>query len=75
MHILESERLILRPPCRADVAAMAGWLGDYQVAFTSAGLLALVAAGLVIRIGRKATPAEGKTRPVLNLEAEAPTGS
>ena len=31
MHILESERLILRPPCRADVAAMAGWLGDYQV--------------------------------------------
>jgi len=31
VHILESERLILRPPCRADVAAMAGWLGDYQV--------------------------------------------
>jgi [ribosomal protein S5]-alanine N-acetyltransferase len=31
MHILESDRLILRPPCRADVAAMAGWLGDYQV--------------------------------------------
>ena len=32
MHILESERLILRPPCRADVIAMAGWLGDYEVA-------------------------------------------
>ena len=31
MHILETERLILRPPCRADVVAMAGWLGDYEV--------------------------------------------
>ena len=31
MHILESDRLILRPPCRADVIAMAGWLGDYEV--------------------------------------------
>src|SRR5690348_16991494 len=31
MHILETGRLILRPPCRADIAAMAGWLGDYQV--------------------------------------------
>ena len=28
------------------------WLGDYQVAFLSAGLLCLVASGLVIRIGR-----------------------
>ena len=28
------------------------WLGDYQVAFISAGLLCLVASGLVIRIGR-----------------------
>ena len=31
MHILETDRLILRPPCRADVIAMAGWLGDYEV--------------------------------------------
>jgi MFS family permease len=30
------------------------WLGDYQVAFISAGLLCLVASGLVIRIGRAA---------------------
>jgi predicted MFS family arabinose efflux permease len=28
------------------------WLGDYQVAFISAGLLCLIASGLVIRIGR-----------------------
>ena len=30
------------------------WLGDYQVAFISAGLLCLIASGLVIRIGRAA---------------------
>ena len=30
------------------------WLGDYQVAFISAGLLCLVASGLVIRIGSAA---------------------
>jgi [ribosomal protein S5]-alanine N-acetyltransferase len=32
MSILESERLILRPPRPSDVAAMAVWLGDYDVA-------------------------------------------
>jgi RimJ/RimL family protein N-acetyltransferase len=32
MFILESERLILRPPRPADVPAMAAWLGDYDVA-------------------------------------------
>jgi MFS family permease len=32
--------------------ALRTWLGDYQVAFLSAGLLCLVASGLVIRIGR-----------------------
>ena len=32
--------------------AVRTWLGDYQVAFISAGLLCLVASGLVIRIGR-----------------------
>jgi MFS family permease len=30
------------------------WLGDYQIAFISAGLLCLIASGLVIRIGRAA---------------------
>ena len=29
--ILESERLILRPPRHADIQAMAVWLGDFQV--------------------------------------------
>ena len=32
MCILESERLILRPPRPSDIQAMAVWLGDYDVA-------------------------------------------
>ena len=32
--------------------ALRTWLGDYQVTFISAGLLCLIASGLVIRIGR-----------------------
>ena len=32
MAILESERLILRPPRPADIPDMAVWLGDYDVA-------------------------------------------
>ena len=32
MCILESERLILRPPRPSDIAAMTVWLGDYDVA-------------------------------------------
>jgi ribosomal-protein-alanine N-acetyltransferase len=32
MPVLESERLILRPPRPSDVAAMTVWLGDYDVA-------------------------------------------
>jgi len=32
--------------------ALRTWLGDYQVAFMSSGLLCLLAAGVVIRIGR-----------------------
>jgi RimJ/RimL family protein N-acetyltransferase len=32
MTILESARLILRPPLAADVPAIAAWLGDYEVA-------------------------------------------
>jgi [ribosomal protein S5]-alanine N-acetyltransferase len=31
VSILESERLILRPPRHADIQAMAVWLGDFQV--------------------------------------------
>ena len=31
MAILESERLILRPPRPADIPAMAVWLGDFSV--------------------------------------------
>jgi sugar phosphate permease len=34
--------------------AMRTWLGDYQLTFISAGLLCLIASGLVIRIGRPA---------------------
>jgi len=36
--------------------ALRTWLGDYQVTFISAGLLCLIACGLVIRIGK--SPAE-----------------
>jgi predicted MFS family arabinose efflux permease len=38
------------------------WLGDYQVAFICAGLLSLLAGGLVIRIGRAS---RGDSRPAL----------
>ena len=31
MCILESDRLILRPPRPVDIAAMVVWLGDYNV--------------------------------------------
>jgi len=36
MCILESERLILRPPWPTDIEAMAVWLGDYDVASMTA---------------------------------------
>ena len=40
----------------ASIALGAGllrtWFGDYQVAFMLSGLLCLLAAGLVVRIGR-----------------------
>jgi sugar phosphate permease len=38
--------------------ALRTWLGDYQLAFISAGLLCLIASGLVIRI-RRAAPSTG----------------
>jgi MFS family permease len=47
--------------------ALRTWLGDYQVTFISAGLLCLIACGLVIRIGR--SPAQVQAPPRL---AEAP---
>jgi sugar phosphate permease len=55
--------------------ALYSWLGDYQVAFMSAGLLALIAAGLVIRIGRRPTPETDKAFSARSLEAEASAGS
>jgi predicted MFS family arabinose efflux permease len=39
--------------------AMRTWLGDYQLTFISAGLLCMIASGLVIRIGR-AAPSPGR---------------
>ena len=38
--------------------AVRTWVGDYQLTFISAGLLCLIASGLVIRIGR-AAPSPG----------------
>jgi len=40
------------------------WLGSYQVSFMSAGLLCLIAAGLVIRIGATSKGGVLPTRPV-----------
>lgn len=56
--------------------ALYTWLGDYQISFMSAGLLCLVAAGIVIRIGRtKSSPKSGK-RLVPSAEVvEIPVGS
>ncbi len=42
--------------------ALRTWLGDYQVAFMSSGLLCLIAAGVVIRIGR------GSSQPALPVQ-------
>jgi sugar phosphate permease len=45
--------------------ALRTWLGDYQVAFMSSGLLCLIAAGIVIRIGRGSAAAPAlPARPV-----------
>jgi sugar phosphate permease len=40
--------------------ALYTWLGDYQVSFMTAGVLCLLAAGMVIRIGRSSST-KGKT--------------
>ena len=48
--------------------ALRTWLGNYQIAFMGAGLLCLVAAGMVIRLGREA---RGPAVPARSLETEA----
>jgi sugar phosphate permease len=48
--------------------AVRTWLGSYQVAFMTSGLLCLLAAGLVIRIGQAS---KGGVLPVRPAEAEA----
>lgn len=50
------------------------WLGDYQVAFMSAGLLCLVAAGLVIRINQPSKD-EGELAPLPRLKVSASAAS
>jgi hypothetical protein len=45
---------------------MRTWFGTYQFTFLAGGLLCLIAAGLVVRIGR-GTPAPVAARPALNV--------
>jgi hypothetical protein len=52
--------------------ALHTWLGNYQISFMSAGLLCLVAAGLVIRIGRGV---QGAGVPARRLEPDAAAAS
>jgi len=44
--------------------AVRTWFGDYQLAFMTSGLLCLLAAGLVIRIGRARSPEVAAPLPV-----------
>src|SRR5579883_114892 len=44
--------------------ALRTWLGDYQIAFMSSGLLCLIAAGVVIRIGRSSSRPLLPARPL-----------
>ena len=37
------------------------WLGDYQVTFMGAGLVCLIAAGLVLRIGQASRPVPARS--------------
>jgi sugar phosphate permease len=58
----------------ATIAFTAGalrtWLGDYQVSFMLSGLLCLIAAGMVIRIGRSARlPLPAEPAPALATNA------
>ncbi len=49
------------------------WLGSYQVSFMTAGVLCLLAAGMVIRIGRS-SPSKGKTVKVPQPEPQPQAG-
>lgn len=51
--------------------AMHTWLGSYQVTFLTAGVLCMVAAGLVVRIGRTGRGERASERTI-EIEAEAP---
>lgn len=51
--------------------ALYTWLGDYSASFWVAGLLSLVAAGMVTRIGKTGT-AGGKTVPVIKPDNKTP---
>jgi MFS family permease len=52
--------------------ALRVWLGDYQVTFITAGLLCLIAAGLVIRISSRGRSDEVKPQPA---PVEAPASA
>ncbi len=52
--------------------ALHTWFGDYQVSFMSAGVLALVAAGLVVRIGHLPVGDDGRPRRPLELASSPP---
>ncbi|MGI8551747.1 MAG: MFS transporter [Dehalococcoidia bacterium] len=52
--------------------ALRTWLGDYQVSFMSAGALCLIAAGMVIRLGRAEGGPVAPSRPI---EVAAPAAS
>ncbi|MGI8912548.1 MAG: MFS transporter [Chloroflexota bacterium] len=56
--------------------ALRTWLGDYQVAFIAAGLLCLLAAGLVVRIGRvEADPQWQEVQPRGRLDPDLAAAS
>jgi sugar phosphate permease len=53
--------------------AMHTWLGDYQASFMGAGVLCLLAAGMVIRIGRE-TRGDAVQAPPTGLAVAPPAG-
>ncbi|HEY8743429.1 MAG TPA: MFS transporter, partial [Chloroflexota bacterium] len=56
--------------------ALRTWLGDYQVAFIGAGLFCLLAAGLVVRIGRAdAEPERTRAQPASRLGTDLAAAS
>ena len=55
--------------------ALRAWLGDYQAAFMTSGVLCLVAAGLVIRIGRASRGDQREDRLPARVPELAPAGA